>query len=105
MTMLVTADAVRRAAASIAGHVLHTPSVDSPGLAAVLGRPVALKLEILQMSGCFKPRGIVNKVLSLTEAERASGLLTVTGGNHGIAIGTPCRCLACQCQAGYEQRK
>ncbi|MNY67719.1 hypothetical protein D3C86_2053530 [compost metagenome] len=26
-------------------------------------------------------------------------------GNHGIAIGAPCRCLACQCQAGYKHRK
>ncbi|MEQ8862704.1 MAG: pyridoxal-phosphate dependent enzyme [Thalassobaculum sp.] len=96
MTTLVTVDAVHRAAAAIAGHVLRTPSVDSPGLAALLGRPVALKLEILQMSGCFKPRGIVNKVLSLTEAERARGLLTVTGGNHGIALALIARRLGLQ---------
>jgi threonine dehydratase len=86
MTDLVTADAVRRAARTIAGHVQRTPTVASAGLSALLGRPVALKLETLQDSGCFKPRGIVNKVLSLSEAERARGLLTVSGGNHGIAM-------------------
>ncbi len=86
MTELVTADAVHRAAEAIAGRVQRTPTVTSAGLTAMLGRPVALKLETLQDSGCFKPRGIVNKVLSLSEAERARGLLTVSGGNHGIAM-------------------
>jgi len=86
MTALVSIDAIREAAGTIAGHVLRPPAIDSPGLAALLGRPAALKLETLQMSGCFKPRGIVNKVLSLSAAERARGLLTVTGGNHGIAM-------------------
>lgn len=86
MTDLVSIDAIRTAARTIAGHVLRTPTVDSPGMAALLGRPVALKLETLQASGCFKPRGIVNKVLSLSAVERARGLLTVSGGNHGIAI-------------------
>lgn len=86
MSQLVTVDAIRLAGRAIAGHVLRTPAVASPGLAALLGRPVALKLETLQASGCFKPRGIVNKVLSLSEAERARGLLTVSGGNHGIAM-------------------
>jgi len=86
MTELVTAEAVHRAARAIAGHVLRTPTVASAGLTGLLGRPVALKLETLQDSGCFKPRGIVNKVLSLSQAERARGLLTVSGGNHGIAM-------------------
>lgn len=86
MSQLVTVDAIHRAARSIAGHVLRTPAIASPGLGALLGRPVALKLETLQASGCFKPRGIVNKVLSLPEADRARGLLTVSGGNHGIAM-------------------
>lgn len=75
--------AARRA---IAGHVLRTPSVESPALARRLGGPVALKLELLQRSGCFKPRGIVNKILSLQADERARGIVTVSGGNHGIAM-------------------
>lgn len=86
MSLMVTADDIRRAERTIAGHVVRTPAVASPGMTAHLGRPVALKLEILQASGCFKPRGIVNRILSLSESERARGLLTVSGGNHGIAI-------------------
>lgn len=86
MSQLVTVDAIRQAGAAIAGHVLRTPAIASPGVTALLGRPATLKLESLQDSGCFKPRGIVNKVLSLPVAERARGLLTVSGGNHGIAM-------------------
>ncbi len=86
MPDLVSIDAIRRAEVAIAGHVLRTPAIASPGLSALLGRAVALKLETLQESGCFKPRGIVNKVLALSDAERGRGLLTVSGGNHGIAM-------------------
>jgi threonine dehydratase len=43
-------------------------------------------LENLQRSGCFKPRGITNKVLSLTPAELGAGVVTVSGGNHGRAL-------------------
>lgn len=86
VNLLTTIDDIRAAAHRIAGHVLRTPTVPSAGLAARLGRPVALKLEILQDSGCFKPRGIVNRLLSMTEADRSRGVLTVSGGNHGLAM-------------------
>ncbi|GIH08269.1 serine/threonine dehydratase [Rhizocola hellebori] len=86
MQELISVDDVRAAAARIGPHVLRTPAVDSPGLTAVLGVPVSLKLENLQRSGCFKPRGITNKVLSLTPAELGAGVVTVSGGNHGRAL-------------------
>ena len=82
---LALADIVA-ARATIAGDVLRTPAVMSPALTALLGGPVALKLELLQRSGCFKPRGIVNRIRSLSEAARARGIVTVSGGNHGIAM-------------------
>ena len=77
---------VEAAAERIAGHVVRTPTVPSPGLAAHLGVPVTLKLELLQRSGSFKPRGVATKLLGLSEAERAAGVATVSGGNHGIAL-------------------
>jgi threonine dehydratase len=86
MTDLIAVERIREAAERIAPHVLRTPTVASPGLADLLGVEVALKLEILQHSGCFKPRGITNKILSLSPEERAAGLLTVSGGNHGLAL-------------------
>ncbi|MEG8275072.1 threonine/serine dehydratase [Streptomyces sp. AHA2] len=74
------------AADRIAGHVVHTPTVDSPGLSALLGVPVTAKLELLQRTGSFKARGAAAKLLSLDEAERAAGVVAVSGGNHGIAL-------------------
>jgi threonine dehydratase len=85
MPDLTSLDDIRAAAKTIAGQVVRTPAVPSPGLSALLAVPVALKLEVLQRGGCFKPRGIVNRLTALSAPERAKGLLTVSGGNHGLA--------------------
>ncbi|MFD6324881.1 threonine/serine dehydratase [Streptomyces sp. NPDC058442] len=77
---------IEAAAEQIAGHVVRTPTVPSPGLSALLGAPVTAKLELLQRTGSFKVRGAVAKLLSLDEAERAAGVVAVSGGNHGIAV-------------------
>jgi threonine dehydratase len=83
---LITIDDITAAAERIAGHVVRTPTVPSPGLTAHLGVPVTLKLELLQRTGSFKPRGAFHKLLGLTDAERAAGVVAVSGGNHGIAV-------------------
>ncbi|MER5548278.1 threonine/serine dehydratase [Streptomyces sp. NPDC002586] len=77
---------IEAAAKRIAGHVVRTPTVASPGLTALLGVPVTAKLELLQRTGSFKARGATAKLLSLSEAERAAGVVAVSGGNHGIAL-------------------
>ncbi|MEU5535516.1 threonine/serine dehydratase [Streptomyces sp. NPDC020362] len=77
---------IEAAAQRIAGHVVRTPTVPSPGLTALLGVPVVAKLELLQRTGSFKARGATAKLLSLGEAERAAGVVAVSGGNHGIAL-------------------
>jgi threonine dehydratase len=86
MGNLIGIEDITTAADRIAGHVLRTPTVPSPGLSAHLGVPVSCKLELLQRTGSFKPRGAVHKLLSLSEAERAAGVVAVSGGNHGIAL-------------------
>ena len=53
---------------------------------AVADAHLTLKLECLQVSGSFKARGASNKVMSLTEAERRRGLVTASGGNHGLGV-------------------
>jgi threonine dehydratase len=83
---LVTNDDVIAAEQAIAGRVERTPSITSSALGARLGCRIALKLELLQKTGCFKPRGITNRLLSLSDDEKKRGLITVSGGNHGIAI-------------------
>ncbi|MEV5173984.1 threonine/serine dehydratase [Streptomyces flaveolus] len=77
---------IETAAQRIAEHVVRTPTVPSPGLGALLGVPVTAKLELLQRTGSFKARGATAKLLSLSEAERAAGVVAVSGGNHGIAL-------------------
>ncbi|MEU5364116.1 threonine/serine dehydratase [Streptomyces sp. NPDC005925] len=74
------------AAEQISGYIVRTPTVPSPGLSALLGVPVTAKLELLQRTGSFKSRGATAKLLSLSEAERAAGVVAVSGGNHGIAV-------------------
>jgi threonine dehydratase len=77
---------IEATAERIAGHIVRTPTVPSPGLSALLGAPVTTKLELLQRTGSFKARGATAKLLSLSEAERAAGVVAVSGGNHGIAL-------------------
>ncbi|RFU85699.1 threonine/serine dehydratase [Streptomyces triticagri] len=83
--MITVAD-VEAAAERIAGHVVRTPTVPSPGLSDLLGAPVTTKLELLQRTGSFKARGATSRLLTLDESERAAGVVAVSGGNHGIAI-------------------
>jgi threonine dehydratase len=66
----------------IRGLVHRTPMVFSRTLSAHLGAKVHLKLECLQKTGSFKPRGAFNKMLSLAPAERKRGIVAVSGGNH-----------------------
>lgn len=77
---------IEAAARLVEGHVVRTPTVPSPGLSELLGAPVTAKLELLQRTGSFKARGAAAKLLSLSEAERAAGVVAVSGGNHGIAL-------------------
>src|SRR5918912_2305254 len=86
MADLLSVEDIQAASAAIADHVDRTPTVPSPGMSALLGVPVTLKLELLQRSGSFKPRGVAMKLLSLSRVERDSGVVAVSGGNHGIAV-------------------
>ncbi len=78
--------AIRAAAARIEGRVRQTPTFASQAVSARLGAATFLKLECLQDAGSFKVRGCFNKLLSMTDAERERGVVTVSGGNHAIAV-------------------
>ncbi len=74
------------AEARIRPHVRETPLEPSPALAGDSGTQLFLKCENLQHTGSFKVRGALNKVLSLTPAEVARGVVTASTGNHGAAV-------------------
>lgn len=77
---------VRAAAQRIGAHVRRTPVVEATQLKSPLGEiDVALKLELLQVTGSFKARGATNRLLSMDKASLAKGVATASGGNHGIA--------------------
>jgi threonine dehydratase len=82
----VTLDHVVGAAGRIAGRVRATPSYRSPALTGELGREAVVKLECLQLAGSFKVRGVFNRLLAMADEERTRGVVTVSGGNHAIAV-------------------
>ena len=63
-----------------------TPLVGSPLLSETIGASVYLKLESLQETGSFKVRGAANKMSTLSEDERARGVIAMSTGNHGRAV-------------------
>ena len=75
-----------RARKTIAGIASRTPLIASDDLGRRLGRPVHLKLEVLQPTHSFKVRGAANRILALSDQERRRGVVTASTGNHGRAL-------------------
>ncbi len=82
----ITIDDVRAAAGVIAGAVERTPTRHSRTLSGIAGCEVWLKFENLQFTASFKDRGALNKLQSLTEAERARGVIAMSAGNHAQGV-------------------
>jgi threonine dehydratase len=83
---LVPHSAVSDARAVIAGRLHRTPLVHSRTLSEMTGLDVYLKLEAFQKTGSFKVRGVLNRLATLTREERASGVVTLSAGNHAQAL-------------------
>lgn len=81
---MVSLDQIDAARARIADYVIRTPQVrlqpvpDFP--------PVHFKLELLQKTGSFKLRGVVNKLSTLSAEQRAAGVIGVSSGNHAQSL-------------------
>ncbi len=88
---------IRAAAERIAGKVHRTPLFSSSQLGQRAGVRLYLKCESFQKTGSFKPRGALNKVLSLSHAERQKGLVTVSAGNHAQAVAWAARIAGASC--------
>jgi threonine dehydratase len=80
--MTIDQNAITEAATRIAPYIRKTPvmEVKLPGIA----QPVALKLELFQHAGSFKPRGAFNNLLGASIPE--AGVAAASGGNHGAAV-------------------
>jgi threonine dehydratase len=83
---MVTLQEIEAAHARVGDRIRRTPTVRFAPLRDPLPYDVRLKLENLQVTGSFKPRGALNKVLSLAPEVTARGIITASGGNHGLGV-------------------
>jgi threonine dehydratase len=79
---------IRTAAEPVRGLVRRTPLLSAAPTRehSDLARGLLLKLECLQVTGSFKARGAINAVRALPQEKLRRGIVTASGGNHGLAV-------------------
>ncbi|WP_426029390.1 threonine ammonia-lyase [Caulobacter sp. DWP3-1-3b2] len=94
--MTVDITTIRAAAARLAGHIERTPCRYSKTLSKITGAEVWVKFENLQFTAAYKERGALNKLMLLSDAEKAKGVIAASAGNHaqglayhGARLGVP----------------
>jgi threonine dehydratase len=83
---LLSLDDVGRARERIAGRLHRTPLLSSRTLSERAGVDVSFKAELLQRTGSFKPRGVLNKLSTLSDEEKRRGVISISAGNHAQAL-------------------
>ncbi|HEX9306931.1 MAG TPA: threonine ammonia-lyase [Anaeromyxobacter sp.] len=83
---MVTLQDVQAALARVRDRIYLSPCARSETLSKLTGTIAALKLENLQMTGAYKERGALNKLLLMPAADRDCGLITASAGNHAQAV-------------------
>ncbi len=85
---MVSLREIEEASNLISDIVKRTPLWYSRAFSSMAGRDVFLKMENLQRTGSFKVRGALNKILRMSSAERARGVVAASAGNHaqGVAL-------------------
>ncbi|HZD42005.1 MAG TPA: threonine ammonia-lyase [Terriglobales bacterium] len=83
---MVTFQDIEEARRRIQEHIYFSPFPSSETISRMTGNRVYFKLDNLQMTGSFKERGALNRLLSLSPEEAANGVIAASAGNHGMAI-------------------
>jgi threonine dehydratase len=83
---MVTLTDVQAALGRIRDRIYLSPCARSETLSRLTGTSAFLKLDNLQMTGSYKERGALNKLLTLSDAERARGLIAASAGNHAQGV-------------------
>jgi threonine dehydratase len=83
---LLSLDDVRRARERIGDRLHRTPLLRSGTLSDQVGADVRFKAELFQRTGSFKPRGVLNKLATLSEEEKRRGVISISAGNHAQAL-------------------
>ena len=83
---IISVDDVYRARERIGDRLHRTPMLSSATLSKQVGADVQFKAELLQRTGAFKPRGVLNKLATLTDDEKKRGVISISAGNHAQAL-------------------
>src|SRR5436190_20810971 len=86
MELAPTRDDVAHAREALGARLHRTPTFGSRTLSELTGADVHLKAELFQRTGSFKPRGVLNKLASLSADEKARGVIGISAGNHAQAL-------------------
>lgn len=81
---------VQSARDRISGRVVRTPTISATLLGQICGVDLLLKAELFQKTGSFKVRGVFNKLLSIPEAQRSAGFVSMSAGNFAAALAYAC---------------
>lgn len=83
---MITQSEINDARNVIQGKVHRTPMMSASALGEVAGVNLFIKCEQFQKTGSFKPRGALNKLAHLSQAERDKGLVSASAGNHAQGL-------------------
>jgi threonine dehydratase len=83
---LLSLDDVYSARERIGDRLHRTPLLRSGTLSEQLGADARFKAELFQRTGSFKPRGVLNKIATLSEEEKRRGVISISAGNHAQAL-------------------
>jgi threonine dehydratase len=82
----VSLSGIEHARERIREYIFVSPCLRSAALTQMTGQEIYLKMDNLQRTGAFKERGALNKLLTLTDAERQRGVIAASAGNHAQAV-------------------
>lgn len=84
---MLSIDEIMKARTAIAPYIHQTPLWRSQALSRLAGRDIYLKAELFQKTGSYKPRGMLWALMSLSDEQRAAGVITFSAGNaaQGLA--------------------
>lgn len=83
---MISVNSIYQAREQIKPYIVKTPLIRLQNLDEYAGCEVYAKLENMQNTKAFKLRGAMNKILSLTDAEKDAGIICSSSGNHGQAV-------------------
>jgi len=88
---MITFKDIEAARERIRNTIYLSPCAYSETFSRMTGNTVFFKLENLQMTGSFKERGALNRLLALSKEETKRGVIAASAGNHGMAVAFHCQ--------------